>query len=85
MRCRLKRLCAKPSAISRLRSGRSDLKDHWTLSFARKANDDVLDNVLRLLQQSGAVIQMFSRNAQRCLRYLKVMKRKTLSQEEKIG
>lgn len=37
--------------------GRSDLKDHWTLNFARQADDDVLDNVLRLLLQSGAVIQ----------------------------
>ncbi len=33
--------------------GRSDLKDHWTLSFARKADDDVLDNVLRLLHKAA--------------------------------
>lgn len=37
--------------------GRSELKDHWVLTFSRKTSDDVLDNVLRLLHQSGASIK----------------------------
>lgn len=37
--------------------GRSDVKGAWTLSFSRKTNDDVLDNVLRLLHESSAAIK----------------------------
>lgn len=37
--------------------GRSDLKDSWTLNFSRRTTDDVLDQVLRLLHESGAVVR----------------------------
>jgi ABC-type multidrug transport system ATPase subunit len=37
--------------------GRSEFGDAWTLEFSRRTKDGVLDNVLRLLHQKGAVIQ----------------------------
>lgn len=37
--------------------GRSELADAWTLTFSHRTRDEVLDNVLRLLHQNGAVIQ----------------------------
>ena len=65
--------------------GRSDLKDHWTLSFARKANDDVLDNVLRLLLQSGAVIQTVQSERATLLEVLESYEAQDVAQEEKAG
>lgn len=65
--------------------GRSDLKDHWTLSCARKANDDVLDNVLRLLHRSGAVIQSVQSERATLLEVLESYEAKDAPQEEKIG
>jgi ABC-2 type transport system ATP-binding protein len=63
--------------------GRSDLKDYWTLSFGRKANDDVLDNVLRLLHQSSAVIQTVQSERATLLEVLESYEAKEASQEEK--
>lgn len=37
--------------------GRSDTKDEWLLTFSRKTGDTILDTVLRVLQQNGAVIR----------------------------
>jgi ABC-2 type transport system ATP-binding protein len=37
--------------------GRSDTKDGWLLTFSRKTGDTILDTVLRVLQQNGAVIR----------------------------
>ena len=37
--------------------GRSELSDAWMLTFSHRTKDEVLDNVLRLLHQNGAVIQ----------------------------
>lgn len=65
--------------------GRSDLKDHWTLSFARKANDDVLDNVLRLLHQSTAVIQTVQSERATLLEVLKSYEAKDAPLEEKTA
>lgn len=37
--------------------GRNESQEAWQLSFSRKTNDGVLDSVLRLLHQSGALIR----------------------------
>jgi ABC-2 type transport system ATP-binding protein len=37
--------------------GRSETKDGWLLTFSRKTGDTILDTVLRVLQQNGAVIR----------------------------
>ena len=39
--------------------GRGDLTDSWTLSFARKANDQTLHNVLQVLHNTGCVVKGF--------------------------
>ena len=65
--------------------GRSDLKDHWTLSFARKANDDVLDSVLRLLHRSGAVVQSIHSERATLLEVLESYEAKETPQEEKTA
>jgi ABC-type multidrug transport system ATPase subunit len=65
--------------------GRSDLKNHWMLSFARKANDDVLDNVLRLLHQSSAVIQSVQSERATLLEVLESYEATDASQEEKTA
>jgi ABC-2 type transport system ATP-binding protein len=36
---------------------RGSRKDEWVLKFSREAGDETLDSVLRVLQQSGAVIR----------------------------
>jgi ABC-2 type transport system ATP-binding protein len=61
---------------------RSEFNDGWTLEFSRKANDDILDTVLRVLHRTGCRVQNIESQTATLLEVLESYETKAAEEKE---